>query len=154
MYKQASFAESWFPDGSVAGGEVDFFVLPGLEADAPAPLVLGEDLLVQFNDDAATHRLMTYLVSPDGARTWADRGGFFNVRRDVDPESYFTSTDRRLAALISETRTLRPDATDAMPPEIGADLVWEEITWWIAGSTTLEEFTDTIDAAYADAEMP
>lgn len=154
MYKQASFAESWFPDGAVTGGEVDFFVLPGLEADAPAPLVLGEDLLVQFSDDSATDRLMTYLVSPDGARTWADRGGFFNVRRDVDPESYFTSTDRRLAALIGEARTLRPDATDAMPPAIGADLVWNEITSWIAGSTTLEEFTDTIDAAYADAEMP
>jgi alpha-glucoside transport system substrate-binding protein len=154
MYKQASFAESWFPDGAVTGGEVDFFVLPGLDADEPAPVVLGEDLLVQFSDDSAVHRLMTYLVSPDGARTWAARGGFFNARRDVDPESYFASTDRRLAALIGENRTLRPDATDAMPPAIGADLVWREITSWIAGTTTLDEFTDTIDAAYADADTP
>jgi alpha-glucoside transport system substrate-binding protein len=154
MYKQASFAESWFPDGAVTDGEVDFFVLPGVEADERAPLVLGEDLLVQFSDEPAVHRLMTHLVSPDGARVWADRGGFFNARRDVDPESYFTATDRRLAALISEGRTLRPDATDAMPPAVGAELVWREITSWIAGASTLEEFTDSIDAAYADVDAP
>jgi len=151
MYKQASFAESWFPDGAVTGGEVDFFVLPGVDAGEPAPLVLGEDLLVQFDDDPAVHQLMTHLVSPDGARVWADRGGFFNVRRDVDPEAYFSATDRRLAELIREDRTLRPDATDAMPPAIGADLVWREITSWISGATTLEEFAGIVDAAYADA---
>lgn len=154
MYKQASFAESWFPDGAVTGGEVDFFVLPGVDAAEPAPLVLGEDLLVQFSDDPAVHRLMTHLVSPDGARVWADRGGFFSVRRDVDAESYFSATDRRLAALIRESPTLRPDATDAMPPAIGADLVWRQITLWVAGVATLEEFAGTIDAAYADADTP
>lgn len=154
MYKQASFAESWFPDGAVADGDVDFFVLPGVDADEAPPLVIGEDLLVQFSDDPAVHRLMTYLVSPDGAREWAARGGFFNARQDVDPESYFTSTDRRFAALLEEDRVLRPDATDAMPPAIGSDLVWSEITSWIAGATTLDEFVTTIDTAYADADTP
>ena len=151
MYKQASFAESWFPDGAVADGDVDFFVLPGVDPEQPAPLVLGEDLLVQFTDDPAVHQLMAYLVSPDGARVWADRGVFFNARRDVDADSYFAATDRRFAELISEARTLRPDATDAMPPDIGADLVWREITSWISGATAFEEFAETLDAAFADA---
>jgi alpha-glucoside transport system substrate-binding protein len=52
MYKQASFAESWFPDGTTVGDDVDFFVLPGTDADEPTALVVGGDSLVQFNDDA------------------------------------------------------------------------------------------------------
>ncbi|HSM67667.1 MAG TPA: ABC transporter substrate-binding protein [Ilumatobacteraceae bacterium] len=151
MYKQASFAESWFPDGALAEGDVDFFVLPGVEAGEPAPLVIGEDLLVQFSDDPAVHRLMTHLVSPDGAREWAARGGFFNARSDVDPDTYFHPGDRRFAVLIGDERILRPDASDAMPPAIGSDLVWREITAWIAGTNTTQEFTDNMDVAYADA---
>ena len=38
-----------------------------------------------------------------------------------------------------------------MPPAIGADLVWHEITSWIAGATTFDELAETVDAAYADA---
>ena len=72
MYKQASFAESWFPDGTTVGDDVDFFVLPGTDATEPAPLVAGGDSLVQFSDDPGVHRLMAYLVSPDGSREWAE----------------------------------------------------------------------------------
>lgn len=151
MYKQASFAESWFPDDALSEEEVDFFVLPGSNADEPAPLVVGEDLLVQFSDDPAVHRLMSHLVSPDGAREWAARGGFFNARGDVDPDEYFRSPDGRFAKLIGDDRVLRPDATDAMPPSIGSDLVWRQITDWVAGAITTQEFTDIVDAAYADA---
>lgn len=154
MYKQASFAESWFPDGAVSDGEVDLFVLPGVDTAEAAPLVIGADSLVQFSDDPAVHRLMAYLVSPDGAAVWAARGGFFNARRDVDPTSYFAADVRRFTALVGEGRTLRPDATDVMPPAIGSDLVWREITAWVAGAITTQEFTDTIDAAFADADDP
>jgi hypothetical protein len=38
-----------------------------------------------------------------------------------------------------------------MPAAIGSDLLWREITSWISGTTTLDEFVATMDAAYADA---
>ena len=39
MFKQASFATSWFPDGTSIGpsGDVDFFILPDEEPDATDP---------------------------------------------------------------------------------------------------------------------
>jgi hypothetical protein len=34
-----------------------------------------------------------------------------------------------------------------MPPEIGAALFWTEITNWIRGATTLDEFLAAMDEA-------
>ena len=151
MYKQASFAESWFPDGTAVGTDVDFFVLPDAETTTTAPLVAGGDSLVQFSDDPAVNRLMTYLISPDGSEVWAGRGGFYNGLTTVDLDTYYTDTDRRFAALFRDGRELRFDASDLMPSEIGSGLLWREITSWISGTTTLDEFVTTMDAAYADA---
>ena len=151
MYKQASFAESWFPDGTVVGTDVDFFVLPGTDANTLAPLVAGGDSLVQFSDDANVNRLMTYLISPEGSRVWAGRGGFYSGLTTVDLDTYYTDTDRRFAELFRDKRDVRFDASDLMPSDIGSGLLWREITAWISGTTTLDEFVATMDAAYADA---
>jgi alpha-glucoside transport system substrate-binding protein len=152
MYKQASFAESWFPDGTVIGTDVDFFVLPGTDADALAPLVAGGDSLVQFNDDATVDRLMAYLISPDGLEVWAGRGGFYSGLTTVDLDTYYTDTDRQFAELFRDGREFRFDASDLMPSDIGSGLLWREITSWISGTTTLDEFVAIMDAAYADAD--
>ena len=152
MYKQASFAESWFPEGTTVGEDVDFFVLPGTDAGVPGPLVIGGDTLVQFSDDADVDRLMNYLVSPEGSREWAERGGFFSGLTSVDLDTYYDAADRRFAELLREERTLRFDASDVMPSAIGSDLLWREITQWIAGAIDLDELVATMDAAYADAD--
>ncbi|MGA7759353.1 MAG: ABC transporter substrate-binding protein [Ilumatobacteraceae bacterium] len=152
MYKQASFAESWFPDGTAVGDDVDFFVLPGTDGDEPAPLVAAGDSLVQFSDDPEVHRLMAHLVSPDGSRRWAGRGGFYSALTTVDLDTYYTDTDRQFAELFRDGREARFDASDVMPSSIGSDLLWREITSWISGTTTLDEFVAIMDAAYADAD--
>ena len=151
MYKQASFAESWFPDGTVIGTDVDFFVLPGTDADSLAPLVAGGDSLVQFSDDPDVNRLMAFLISPDGSEVWAGRGGYYSGLTTVDLDTYYTETDRRFAELLRDGREFRFDASDLMPSAIGSGLLWQEITSWISGTTTLDEFVATMDAAYADA---
>jgi alpha-glucoside transport system substrate-binding protein len=154
MYKQASFAESWFPDDTAVGTDVDFFVLPGIDADTPAPLVAGGDSLVQFSDDPDVHRLMAYLLSPQGSEVWARRGGYYSALDTVDLDTYYTPTDRRFAGLFRDGREFRFDASDLMPSDIGSGLLWREITSWIAGTTTIDQFVATMDAAYSDADQP
>jgi alpha-glucoside transport system substrate-binding protein len=154
MYKQAAFAESWFPDGVEIGTDVDFFVLPGRDATTPAPMLVGADSLVQFSDDDRVSELMTYLVSPDGGREWARRGGYLSARTSIDVETYHTDTDRRFAALLLDGRELRFDASDLMTPDIGAGLLWREITAWVAGTTSTDAFVTTIDAAIVSSNEP
>jgi alpha-glucoside transport system substrate-binding protein len=154
MYKQAAFAESWFPDGVEIGVDVDFFVLPGRDAATAAPMLVGADSLVQFSDDDRVGELMTYLVSPEGGREWAKRGGYLSARTSVDIETYHTDTDRRFAELLLDGRELRFDASDLMTPDIGAGLLWSEITAWVAGTTSTDVFVTTIDDAIASSKEP
>jgi alpha-glucoside transport system substrate-binding protein len=97
---------------------------------------------------------MAYLISPEGSEVWAGRGGFYAGLTTVDLDTYYTATDRRFAELFRDDRELRFDASDLMPSDIGSGLLWREITSWISGTTTLDQFVATMDAAYADAPRP
>ncbi len=154
MYKQASFAQSWFPDDVEIGKDVAFFVTPGSDAAESSPMLVGADGLVQFDDDQRVDDLMTYLVSPEGGREWAKRGGYLSARTSVDLDTYYTDTDRRFAEVLLDGRPLRFDASDLMPPEIGADLLWTEISAWIAGASSLDQFVSTVDDAIAASPTP
>lgn len=154
MYKQAAFAEAWFPSGVEIGTDVDFFVLPGEDTAAPAPMIVGVDGLVQFSGDERVDELMAYLVSPEGGREWAEQGGYLSARTSVDIDTYYTDTDRRFAALLLDGRELRFDASDLMPPEIGAGLLWTEITAWVAGTSSIDQFVTDIDDAIANSNDP
>jgi len=153
MYKQASFAESWFPPGTDVGpdGDVDFFILPATKKGEIDPLVIGGDGAVQFDDRDEVNRLMTYLATPAGAAAWADDGGFVSARTDVDHDSYYRGASRRFSELLSEAPVSRFDASDVMPAAVGSSLLWTQITAWIAGTITLDELITSVDEAL-DAE--
>ena len=56
-----------------------------------------------------------------------------------------------MAAILDGAPPLVFDASDQMPVEVGSDLLWFEITRWVSGTTTYDEFAETIDAALVDA---
>ena len=149
LYKQASFAASWFPEGTAIGpqGDIDFFVLPGVRAGVAAPVVVAGDGAVQFNGRDEVDRLMTYLATPDGARAWAAEGGYISARTSVDPRTYYPEVDQRFAELLREDRAAPFDASDRMPPAIGSDLLWRQMTAWVSGAVSLDELVAVMDAA-------
>jgi alpha-glucoside transport system substrate-binding protein len=151
MYKKASFAEAWFPDGVEIGSDVATFVFPSADTSTASPMLVGADGLVQFSDDDEVHRLMEYLVSPEGGQEWARRGGYLSGRTSIDVDTYYTESDRLLARLLTDGRELRFDASDLMAPDIGSGLLWQEITRWTAGTISVDEFVTTMDEAIAAA---
>jgi len=153
MYKQASFAESWFPSGTEVGpdGDVDFFILPGTERDQTDPLVIGGDGAVQFDDRDEVNQLMTYLATPAGAAAWANDGAFVSARTTVDSDTYYRGASKRFSRLLSEAPVSRFDASDVMPAGVGSGLLWTQITAWIAGTITLDELITSVDEGL-DAE--
>jgi len=149
MYKQATFAESWFPVGTTIGpdDDVNFFILPATEAGQVDPLVIGGEGAVQFDDRDDVNKLMTYLATPEGASKWAGGGGFVSARENLDHDSYYRGASRRFADLLVDSPTSRFDASDVMPAHVGSGLLWTQITAWIAGTITLDEFLTSIDEA-------
>ena len=153
LYKQASYALSWMPDGTSVGpdGDVDWFALPGVDdADVP-PLVVGGDQAVQMREGPEAARLMAFLAGPDAGRPWAEAGGFLSPKATFAPDAYGTDVDRELAGLLADSPVLAFDASDRMAPSVGSGLLWDDITGWVAGALPLEELTAQVDAARAAA---
>jgi len=144
MYRQANFATNWFPDGTDVGpdGDVDFFVLPGTNAD-PAPLLRGGDGLIQFIDREEVDRLMTFLAGPDGADAWIERGGYISNRDTIEIDDY-AEADRPFVELLHERRTERFDASDSFLSEI-RDAWLASITSFIADTGRLDDLAGLDD---------
>ena len=148
MYKQASFAEDWFPGGTTVGpdADVDYFVLP-TEAKDETSLVTAGDAAVAFADRPNVNRFMAFLASADGGRAWADEGGFISRRTDVDLDQYYDDADAGVAALLQTRTTARFDASDMLPAAVGSDLLWSQITDWLNGSLNLDDLLASLDEA-------
>lgn len=148
LYKQASFAEDWFPPGTSIGADddVDFFVLPSERAD-DTTLVTAGDAAVAFDDRPNVERFMAYLATANSGRAWARDGGFVSQRVDVDIDAFYNDIDAAFAQLFRDETTSRFDASDTLPAEVGSALLWQELTNWINGSRPLDDVLATLDEA-------
>jgi alpha-glucoside transport system substrate-binding protein len=151
MYKQADFALDWMSSPAVGPDEaLDWFVLPD-ELAGTAPLVVGGDQVIRFDDRADVSALMTFLAGPDAGMPWVDAGGFLSAKTSIGPDDY-PPVERRFVDTIRDAEIRVFDASDQMSAEVGSDLLWDAITSWVAGSLTYEEFATVVDDARAEAE--
>lgn len=150
LHRQASFAFGWMPSGLEFGpdGDIDFFILPDASADEAPPLLLGSDLAVAFDDSPDVDAVMAHLATPESTREWSAAGGYTSPRATAEL-SELPPVDRAVLEAILAADTIRVDASDTMPPAIGSDLLWREITDWVADRISYEEFADTLDRARA-----
>lgn len=149
LYHAPSFALGWMPAGISVGpeGGIDVFDVPSVTGDAP-PLVVGTDVVVSFDDRPDVEKVLAFLASPDAVLTWARDGGFLSPSDAIPPGTYDATTREILAESVEDGTTLVVDGSDAMPPIIGTDLFWSEISHWVVGSITYDELAATLDAAY------
>jgi alpha-glucoside transport system substrate-binding protein len=151
MYKQADFALDWMSSPAVGPDEaLDWFVLPD-ELAGTAPLVVGGDQVIRFDDRADVSALMTFLAGPDAGMPWVDAGGFLSAKTSIGPDDY-PPVERRFVDTIHDAEIRVFDASDQMNAEVGSDLLWDAITSWVAGSLTYEEFARVVDDARVEAD--
>lgn len=154
MAKQADFALSWMPGGTSVGhdGDVDWFVLPGVDIGQQPPLVIGGDIAIQFGNSSAVEQFLTFLAGPTAGDKWAREGGFLSPKSSFDPSHYPDDATRELASLIHDANVLAFDASDQMPVSIGSGRLWPDITSWVTGSTSYDDFAVGIDAAFTELD--
>ena len=151
LFKQASFAYGWMPSGLELGpaGDIDFFLLPG-EQPSPPPVLVGADLAVAFSDRPEVAAVMSRLATPAATRPWVEGGSFVSARTSVDPATYYGPVDRVMAEVLVSAETVVFDGSDGMPPNIGTQLFWSEITGWTAGRISYEDLAQTLDGARSE----
>jgi len=134
MHRQASFIPSFWPEAAQAGVGVEttVFPFPVIDESLPKAALGGGDMWGAFNDRDATKAVAEFMLSaefheaaaamPNNARLSANTG--FNN------DLYSKDINRILGTIISDALSadaFRFDASDLMPPEVGAGSFWKEM---------------------------
>ncbi len=149
FHLQAAWITSFFGDENlVAGEDYDFFYLPPIDETYGRPVLVAGDMMVMFNDRPEVRALMEFFSKAEGVEGWVRAGGTLSPHKDADLDWYTTYTDRKVAELLLNATSVRFDASDLMPAEVGSGSFWKAMTDWISGSTDLDTALAEIDASW------
>ena len=140
FHRQAGWIPDFWPAGTQAGVDSSFFYLPPIDAQYGRPVLGGGDVFAAFSDRPEVLAVMEYLASPESARVWIEAGGFISPNRGVPNDWYGNYVDRAQAEILQNATTLRFDASDLMPAEVGAGTFWSGMVDWVSGRDTTVVF--------------
>lgn len=135
MHRQASFIPNFFPEGTEAGEDVDFFYFPAYAGKDLGKPVLGAGALFAItNPSGATNAMIEFLQAPISHELWMAQGGFLTPHTGVNPEVYASDTLRAQGEILQNATTFRFDGSDLMPGEIGAGAFWTGMVDYTTGT--------------------
>ena len=140
LHKQASWIPSFWPGAEEdppdpqfePGVDSTFFYLPPIEEEFGNPVLGGADMIVMFNDRPEVRALLEYLATPEAPLPWIEAGGFVSPNQSVPDSAYTTFPSSGLGPILSQATTLRFDASDAMPAEVGQGTFWSGMVDWVS----------------------
>ncbi|MBM7659862.1 alpha-glucoside transport system substrate-binding protein [Bacillus mesophilus] len=148
MHRQGSFITSFFPEGTVAGEDYDWFYLPPINEEYGKPVLVAGDIYAMFNDRPEVRAVMEFFTKGESIKSWIQSGGVVGPMNDADPEWYTTDVERRMAELVQNADTIRFDGSDLMPGSVGAGTFWKGITDYVSGNVELEQALEEIQAGF------
>jgi alpha-glucoside transport system substrate-binding protein len=153
MHRQASFITGFWPEGEKegAGTITTVFPFPSIDPSLPAAALGGGDMWGAFNDRDATKAVAEFMLSaefynnvairPDNARLSAHTG--------FDTSLYAAPINKILGDTIAaalSANSFRFDASDLMPPEVGAGSFWKEMmNLAVEGPGYIDTALDTVE---------
>lgn len=139
MHRQASFIPAFFPEGTEAGEDVDFFYFPAYESKDLGKPVLGAGALFAItNPSDATNAMIEFLQAPISHELWMAQGGFLTPHTGVNVATYADDSLRAQGEILLNATTFRFDASDLMPGEIGAGAFWTGMVDYTTGTPAAE----------------
>jgi alpha-glucoside transport system substrate-binding protein len=100
-----------------------------------------------FKDRPQVRTYMEYLTTGISVEPVARAGGALFPHRDQDLGWYPSDLERTMAELAMNAEIVRFDASDLMPPEIGAGAFWAGMVDWVEG-VELEAVLDRIEESW------
>jgi alpha-glucoside transport system substrate-binding protein len=150
MEKQGSFIANSLPESARPGENVSTFYLPAYAEGGYAgrPVEVAGEMLVMFNDTPAARQVMASLATSAAGEPWARQGGFLSPWQAFDSGLYPDVLSQSAAETLSGATVARFDASDLMPPAVGAGSFFTELTSWINGDTALDETLQALDDSW------
>jgi len=148
MNMNGNFITSFFPEGSEAGVDYGAFYYPAIDTAYGNPVEVGGDIWAATNDRPEVLAVMQAFASAEHLKGWLAAGGAIAPQKDVDLSWYGSEIDQVVGKAIVEAETVRFDASDLMPGEVGAGSFWKEMTSLVAGNEDLDTALTNIDASW------
>src|ERR671918_258668 len=151
LHRQASFINAFFPEGTEAGVDYDWFTFPPI--DQEGTLFAGE-LAVVFSNRP---EIVDFLEGFMGEEVQCAMGGVEASSRispnvNVGPDCYANEILADASVVLTdalEAGTGRFDASDLMPTEVGAGSFWSEMMAYVQGGPdSLQTALDDIEASW------
>ena len=134
MHRQASFIPSFWPEAAQAGVGVEttVFPFPVIDASLPKAALGAGDMWGAFNDRDATKAVAEYMLSAEfhAAAAAMPNNARLSAHTGFDTSVYSKDINRILGTIIADALAadaFRFDASDLMPPEVGAGSFWKEM---------------------------
>ena len=148
LHRQGNFITGFFPEGSVAGEDYDFFYLPPVDDQFGKPFLVAGDIMTMFNDRPEVRALMEYFTTPQSASGWLENGGELAAHLTATPDLYGVDLERGIAELVTQATSFRFDASDLMPAEVGSGSFWTGMVDYVSGAADLDTVLAEIDASW------
>ncbi len=145
---QASWITGFFGEGLTAGEDYDFFYLPPIDDAYGKPVLVAGDIMAMFNDRPEVRALMEYFSTGASVERWIANGGTISPHKDFSLDWYSDPVERKVAELLQNATSVRFDASDLMPGEVGAGSFWKGMTDYISGSADLDSALKEIDEGW------
>jgi alpha-glucoside transport system substrate-binding protein len=133
LHHQAASVEQYLPESAAAGVDVDYFVMPPIAPGADTPVFGGGTFAAASRDRPEIREFLRELMSPEWGTLAAANAGstFLPFNSDFDVSrcraaELSEAVNAVRVRLCQETRDAvaagqwRLDASDQMPPEVGA----------------------------------
>jgi alpha-glucoside transport system substrate-binding protein len=134
MHRQASFIPSFWPESAQAGVGVEttVFPFPVIDESLPKAALGAGDMWGAFNDREATKAVAEYMLSENfhAAAAAMPNNARLSAHTGFDTTQYSKDINRVLGDIIADALAadaFRFDASDIMPPEVGAGSFWKEM---------------------------
>jgi alpha-glucoside transport system substrate-binding protein len=153
LHRQASFINAFFPEGTEAGVDYDWFPFPPI--DQEGTLFAGEFAVIGTNGNRA--EVKDFLDQFMGETVQCAMGGNTASSRispnvNVGPDCYANSILADASVVLTEalsSGTGRFDASDMMPAAVGSGSFWTGmVTYMQEGPDSLQSVLDEIEASW------
>jgi alpha-glucoside transport system substrate-binding protein len=151
LHKQASFITSFFPEGTKAGIDYDFFYLPPMAAhpELGNPVEGSGNLVTITKDSPAAQAFIDFLETPIAHEIWMAQpnSSFLSAMKTINPAVYSSDALRKFGDILLNATTFRFDGSDLMPGPIGAGAFWTGMVDYVNGKSA-KDVADQVQAAW------
>lgn len=120
--------------------------LPGWMTDS-SDLVVGAVQLGVLRDTPAVRSFLEYWLTPEPQRIWVGLGGHLSPYGDIEITDYPDRWGQTEAEILKTAKTLKFDASDAMPSAVGTGSFWAGIVDYLSG-VDLKTVLEDIEASW------